>query len=331
MSEPATHTPEPITVAEPRGLATTWAPPRDCFVVETASRAILDQARSLWRPAPAANRRDDAVVFRLAERRAPDGSDPATANERWEVEGTTARVRLGDHVNAAVDVAAARVDGWASTHLLASAPATAARLLLEAPAAFALASRSWQVLHAAAVVGPAGAVVVRGPNDAGKSTTIAAAWLHGLQVLGDESVLAARDDPGHLAVTVREVLVCPAAARLLGLDGAMATVVSGGDLKYRLDLGKLPRPEDREAVHVATVLLGDRDRPGGARLDPLGEEEFLADFGRSEIPQERWFGDPEPVARDWARRPAFRLDGASDLDGAVVLLRGLVTAGGVAT
>jgi len=53
---------------------------------------------------------------------------------------------------------------------------------------------------------------------------------------------------------------------------------------------------------------------------PLDPESFIAEFAKGEIPQERLGGDPDMVARAWTSREAYRLDGASDLAGAVRLL-----------
>jgi hypothetical protein len=68
------------------------------------------------------------------------------------------------------------------------------------------------------------------------------------------------------------------------------------------------------------VLLGARS-PGPARLAPLDGEAFVEAFRAGEIPQERIGFDPVEIARRWAGRSTWRLDGAEDLGGAVELLR----------
>jgi hypothetical protein len=75
---------------------------------------------------------------------------------------------------------------------------------------------------------------------------------------------------------------------------------------------------------VATVLLGPR-APGPARLVPLPSPRFLEEFARGGIPQEDVDGGAGVVAREWAHAGGMRLDGASDLQGAVALLKRLVT------
>ncbi len=197
-------------------------------------------------------------------------------------------------------------------------PETTGRLLVEAPLAAVRAGHGWQVVHAATVVGPSGVVAIRGASDAGKSTLAAAAWAAGLETLGDESLLVRRSAHEEVVASVREVLVRPWTAAALDLDGD-PFVTPGGEPKLRLRLRPIP-VSGRSGVHAATVLLGAIERPGGARMVPLTPREFIAGFGAGAIPQELWYGSPESLVRDWAKRPAYRLEGAADLDGAVDLL-----------
>ena len=119
--------------------------------------------------------------------------------------------------------------------LLDQAPSFVMRTALEAPAAALLARGAFVALHAAAVSGPRGAVVLRGSAGAGKSTLAAAAAARGLQVLGDESVLVARDDADAIVASVREVAIRADAASLVGLreskvftSGESQRKISGG-------------------------------------------------------------------------------------------------------
>jgi hypothetical protein len=214
--------------------------------------------------------------------------------------------------------------GHVSAALVRNQPSLVARLLLETPAAALLARRAYCVLHAGVVAGPAGAVVIRGSPSAGKSTLVAAAYRSGLDVLGDESVLAARSDPDDLLAAVRDVTLLPDARRLLGLDDALTSAAGGTENKRRLDLFSSCTPAARRARRVATVVLGSRTG-GPARLEPLTPETCLREFRRGAIAQEHWSGTPEHVAEHWSRSGAYRLSGAADLGGAVALLAGLVT------
>ena len=267
---------------------------------------------------PVENHREGrlAIRLRLAKHDIPDFPD--SLREHWSGTPNRLTVQVENHLETTIDVRRARIDGWVSERLLDKLPETAARLLIEAPLATARAGHGWQAVHAATVVGPQGAVVIRGASGRGKSTLAAGAWKAGLEVLGDESVLA--QAPGHrdLVASVREVLIRAETAAMLDLDGDRI-VTTTGDSKLRLRLRPIEASR-RSATHAATVFLGDRDRPGGARLTPIDSREFQAEFDAAEIPQERWYGSPQPLVDHWSSRPAYRLDGATDLGGAIALL-----------
>jgi len=178
------------------------------------------------------------------------------------------------------------------------------------------------VTHAGAVVGPAGAVVIRGRSGAGKSTLVAAAYCAGFGVLGDESILVARDDLDEVAAAVRDLTVLPDVARLLGIEAVTEPTAVGGRGKRRVDLFSTSTPAARRARRVTTVLLGDRERRP-ARLVLLPASQFVELFRTGEISQERWAGDPDLLAQQWGERGGYRLDGAADLRGALRLLRQL--------
>jgi hypothetical protein len=237
-------------------------------------------------------------------------------SEQWTGEAPRFTVRFGGQLEASIDVENATVNGWVADSFIDNHPETAARLLVEAPVATVRAANGWQIVHAATLVGSAGAVVVRAGSDGGKSTIAAAAVRSGVDVLGDESVLVRRPFFDDVVASVREVLVRPQTATALGLDGEPTVT---GEVKLRLELPPISS-ERRHARHVATVLLGDRNQPGGARLTSLAGDRLAAAFPDGAIPQERLFGSPDLLVRAWSRRPVYRLDGAVDLDGAVRLL-----------
>ena len=101
-------------------------------------------------------------------------------------------------------------------------------------------------------------------------------------------------------------------------DGEPANAADG-EPKVRVPLDPIP-VEKRSSLHVATVLLGEMNASSRARVAALAPEELEAGFSAGAIPQESWYGPLAPLVRDWARRPAYRLDGAADLDGAVAVL-----------
>ncbi|HUL01637.1 MAG TPA: hypothetical protein VLV16_00240 [Gemmatimonadales bacterium] len=254
----------------------------------------------------------------------PAAGVPLHLDERWRVDTDDAELSLGDqHLHARIECGRGRFVARVSAALVSDHPDLVTRLLLEAPAATLLARRSYAVVHAGAVAGPAGAVVIRGAPGAGKSTVVAAAHQAGLRVLGDESMLVSRSDPDDLLSAVRDLTLLPAAARLLGLEAMTTATRSGGEEKRRVDLFSSSSPMTRRARRVATVLLGPRN-DGPARLEPLTPETFLEEFRLGAIAQESWSGTPEHIAVHWSRRRAYRLSGAADLAGAIDLLTGLV-------
>lgn len=319
-----------------------FAPPGDLVRLTSDEPLVFDLADRLWPPSFA----EETDAIRIEVRRAREDGGPASVwpqgeadlafsfeeGQRWTHEEHGFRCEVQGALLVTIDFATARVAAnlAPSLSLLLSRKSSLisssllsflARTLLEAPAAVLLGRRGWQVLHAGAVAGPRGAAVIRGPSGAGKSTLVAAAYRAGLGVLGDESVFVSRRDPDALASSVRDLAVREDSARLLGIVEATEPAFSGSEVKRRVDLFNGSRPSDRRARRVATVLLGPRD-PGPARLVPLRGSAFLEAFVEGGIPQERP-GDPDAVARAW-EAGGWRLTGASDLEGAVGLMKGLV-------
>lgn len=296
----------------------------EAFRLESNDSRLLDLAVRLWEPRPAAEGpgRDGAIPIRLLVR--PGGAGDALPERllAWELTPSRYRESVPDLLEARIDLDEASVAGDVNDGLLRRDPAFVARALLESPAAILLGRRAFTPLHAGAVVGRRGAVVVRGGAGAGKSTLVAAALRDGLDVLGDESVLVSRADPDDLASAVRDLTLLPDAERLLGLEGRTVDAFAGGEAKRRVDLFRDSTPARRRARRTATLLLGPR-APGPARLVALPADGFLETFREGEVPQERLGGDPDAVARAWAGRRSFRLDGAADLAGAVAILREL--------
>lgn len=308
--------------------------PRDAIRIRTNDARILELADRLWdrvRPGLRSTGRTEVpIAFAIDVQGESDGARPSAAlTERWGVGTDHAELSLGDHLWARIDCAAGYLIGRVSARLVTHEFSLVARLLLETPAAALLARRGYCVLHAGAVSGPVGAVVIRGAAGAGKSTLVAAAYRSGLGVLGDESVLAARSDPDDILSAVRDVTLRPDAARLLALEDAATAAGSGADAKYRLDLFPSSTPAVRRARRVATVLLGPRNG-SRARLEPLAPDTFLEDFRHGAIPQEHRFGTPDHIAAHWSRSGGYRLSGAADLTGAVGLLTDLVSRPGAA-
>ena len=307
-----------------------FLPPHDRVVLETNDVRVAALAARLW-PRGAADTTEPAGAAIRIHVEVRDGGAPGRQigdlPERhlfWEHTPAEFRCGIPGLFSAHIVLADATIAATAAPELLDGAPGPAARWLLEAPVAVLLARRGWRALHAGAVSGSKGAVVVRGRSGAGKSTLVAAAHEAGLTVIGDESLLVARGDPDALAAAVRELTLRADSAALLGILASTAPAFSGGEEKRRVELFDGSRPEVREARRVTTLLLGPR-APGPARLVPLEPAQFLLEFAKGEIPQEHVGGGAGSVARAWAEAGGARLDGASDLAGAVSLLKDLVS------
>lgn len=296
-----------------------FAPPRDRLVLTSDDLSPLALAEKLWDDAPGFDGGPAPIRFEVGVRPGPPAGGVPERDLAWTRDDDGWELALGDLLHARIDFAGARVEARVSRWLLSADPALAARYLFEAPAAALLSRRKWQALHAAAVVGPRGALVIRGAPGAGKSTLAAALAERGFSILADESLLVAREDPEDLAAAVRDLTLRDDAARFLGVLDRTRPAFSGGEPKRRIDLFPESAPGARRARLAAVVLLGDRGRTPPA-LVPLSAEAFAAAFRDGEIPQERDGADPCHVGRAWGVRGGFRLDGARDLAGAVSLL-----------
>lgn len=304
----------------------TYAPPNDRIRIHTNDPRLFALADRLWLRTERSSSGDEGrrgeIVFTLSVVSDPDEAPPADDREHWTIEPGHVTLDYAGSLHARTELQPPRVTGYVTQSLLATRPADVARLLLETPAAQLLARRHFMVVHAGTVVGPGGAVVIRGRSGAGKSTLVAAAHGAGFGVLGDETVLVARDDCDELAATVRDLTVLPDTARLLRIDATTEPAGIGDRQKRRIDLFATSIPAVRRARRVTTLLLGERDRIP-AQLVPLAASQFVAAFRTAEIVQERWAADPDMLASTWGERGGYRLDGASDLPGALGLLRQL--------
>ncbi|MFN7989671.1 MAG: hypothetical protein U0529_19515 [Thermoanaerobaculia bacterium] len=300
-----------------------FAAPRNEIRLETNDVRVLGLAEKLWERCGPAGPGGPPIHLRVDVRPGGGGGPLPEKEISWDLGDEEYAASVAEVLSLRIALPEARVNAQLSDGLLEADPSFVTRTLLEAPTAVLLCRRGFAALHAGAVVGPKGAVVLRGAGGAGKSTLVAAAWRDGLGVLADESILVSREDPGLLAASVRELTLLPDAASLLSLDGETVEAFAGGEPKRRVDLLPGSTPADRSARRSATLLLGSRV-PGPARFVALSRAEFLAAFREGEIPQEEIGGDPGAIASAWAGSSSWRLDGAEDLAGAVALLRSLV-------
>jgi hypothetical protein len=310
-------------VYDPTPHSQAYAPPNDLVRIHTNEPRLFLLADRLWARASSGDAGVPGEIHCTISVVASRAREPAVASgENWTIGPEHISLDYAGALHVRTDFRPRRVTGHVTASLLATRPADVARLLLETPVAELLARRGYMVAHAGTVIGPAGAVVIRGRSGAGKSTLVAAAHQAGFGVLGDETVLVAREDCDELAATVRDLTVLPDMAGLLGIEAITEHAAVGDRPKRRIDLFSTSTPAARRARRLTTVLLGDRDH-APAHLVPLTASQFAADFQAAEIAQERWAGDPDLLARAWGERGGYRLNGTSDLPGALRLLQQL--------
>ncbi len=298
---------------------------RDFVRLEVVEPVVLGLASTLWAAVPGGGAHVDELCLRIE---VADGTVEGDPEEelRWDVSDEETRLRAPG-IEMTVRPRERCASATVARSLVGLRPALVARFLLEAPVT-AMKMVGMQLLHAGAVVGPAGAAVLRGGAGAGKSTLVAACRAAGMRFLGDESLLVEREAPDRLEATLRDLVLTPESARLLGLAAATVPAFSGGERKRRVSLAEPLEPAERLASRAATVLLGPRE-PGPARLVPISGAEFLETFAAGEIPQERMYGgEPAAVAQAWDGRGTYLMTGALDLPGAVDRIRDLVHAFG---
>jgi hypothetical protein len=185
------------------------------------------------------------------------------------------------------------MDGSLHTELLPGGDVAAARLFAHGlPQAAAGVQRGRLVLHAAALVGSAGAIALAGPSGSGKSVLAAALAQRGLLLLADET-LALDLQPGQLPMAHPDdgnVLLWKRAASRLGYDPDRLEQARPG--LARVWLPPLPSVSMPQPL-VRIYLLSSHNQPE-ARIEPVrGRERVLglvrASFNRflAETPARR--------------------------------------------
>src|SRR5579862_3879679 len=196
--------------------------PADTIRLRTNDSRLTALADRLWERAGSAPSSTNPIELAIEVVQDAAGAAWDAGAEHWVVEADRADLTLGNVLEAKIDCARACAGARLATSLLEAEPSLAARLVLETPVGAILARRGYGVVHAGAVVGSRGAVVVRGAPGAGKSTLVAAAHQAGFGVLADEAILVDRRDPDELLAGVRDVMLLPDAARMLGLEAQVA-------------------------------------------------------------------------------------------------------------
>ncbi len=121
--------------------------------------------------------------------------------------------------------------------------------------------RGTLVLHAAAIAGAKGAVLVAGPSGVGKSTTAAALELRGQTVLSDDVAVVSRDPLGHLLVHPGppHISLWAETARRLGRPCFEVGSVRRGVEKYSVPASLNEGRHAQPVIGVLVLCLGDDD------------------------------------------------------------------------
>jgi hypothetical protein len=156
------------------------------------------------------------------------------------------------------------------------------RNVLECMALFLATGRRRTPVHAAAVVGEAGAVLLCGPSGAGKSTLSYGLFCRGFSLLAEDAVYVELRQPPRLWGNPAGFSLCPSAARgFPELSGVPATVQPNGKLKVNVPLdgqqnrAKLLR-EYTGRVVVCQMLRTGRQQAALERIPAARAAELLA-------------------------------------------------------
>lgn len=194
------------------------------------------------------------------------------------------------------------------------------RRLFHPVIAHLLAHQRRYVLHAAAMAGERGALLVFGRSGAGKSTTAMAALRAGWQVMGDDAVVLV---PGAEEVEVMGI------ARPMAVPGDVFDAVGqfgpmAGDVRSRVELA--PHRLSSAAKPLRAIVISDHAAVGRATIERVAPSDVIGEVLSAFTPARnagllRAFF---PHAATLSRMPAWRLRHSCDprarLDEAAELL-----------
>lgn len=192
-----------------------------------------------------------------------------------------------------------------------------------------LAGPDRDLIHAGTLGIDGGGILLAGRGGSGKSGTVLAGVMHGLDTVGDDYVLANRGDAVTVEPLFRTLKQDPAGLARLGLANHRVGRLLNWQGKHQFtidDVGGRPQPA-RIVVRclcVPTICGGPR-----TTFEPLGDKEAflaLAPSGVSQIPDDR--GATFAFAAGLARRlPAFRLLLGTDPAEIAAAVRGFLARG----
>ena len=173
------------------------------------------------------------------------------------------------------------VDGQGSEIWARSAPGATvedtATYLLGPTLGFVLQRRGVTCLHASSVALGDRAVAFVGPAGFGKSSLAAAMARRGHPVLSDDlCALVEREGAFYVRPAYPHIRLWPhAVASLFGREDALERITPNWEKRFVPLDGTRYRFQPEDLPLAAIFLIGDRDRPGGPRIDAVGGRDAL--------------------------------------------------------
>lgn len=181
------------------------------------------------------------------------------------------------------------------------------------------ADRGLALMHASAVAGPDGAVVLAGTSGAGKSTTALACLAAGMDIVGDDACVVSTEPEPRVWSLYRLAKLEPDALRMLPSLAALAT-----DRHYEQTLID-PGTRHRASVPLRAILLPQVTGRRESRVVPVRATEAMRILGPTTLLEGGGLvGDALGTLAGVARQvPCFRLELGTDLDGVVAQVRAM--------
>jgi hypothetical protein len=172
-----------------------------------------------------------------------------------------------------------------------------------------LAKPGCDLIHAGTLGVNGSGILLAGAGGSGKSGTVLAGVLHGLETVGDDYVLAQIADAVTVHPLFKTLKQDPAGLERLGLLELRSKTVPNWQGKHHLsidDVGGKPQPD---RIVVRALCVPRIARLGQTRFEPMGSKEAflaLAPSAVSQIPGDR--GSMFAFAADLTRRlPAYQI------------------------
>jgi hypothetical protein len=172
-----------------------------------------------------------------------------------------------------------------------------------------LAKPGCDLIHAGTLGVNGSGILLAGAGGSGKSGTVLAGVLHGLETVGDDYVFAQIGDAVTVHPLFKTLKQDPAGLARLGLSEFRSKTGLNWQGKHQLsidDVGRKPQPD---RIIVRAICVPRIARLGQTRFEPMGSKEAflaLAPSGVSQIPGDR--GSMFAFAADLARRlPAYKI------------------------